>query len=62
MEAVISSRITRGKEIEAARKGVFWRQLLQVSLEPKQGCKVVEGLRHSHRLYQTVGRGRQLAG
>lgn len=27
-----------------------------------EGARVVEGLRYSHRLYQTVGRGRQLGG
>lgn len=37
--------------------------LLQVSLEPKQGCKSCEEvLGHSHQSFQIVGRGRQLAG
>lgn len=38
------------------------KQLLQVSLEPKQGCRSCEEvLGHSHQSFQIVGRGRQLA-
>lgn len=59
---MIPDRIVRGKETEAAGKNAFLSQLLQVSLEPSKGAKVVELLRRSHRLYQIVGRGRKLAG
>lgn len=60
---MISGRIKRGKENEAARKRSFFGGSCYKFLSSQsKGAKVVERLRYSHRVYQTVGRGRQLGG